>query len=203
MGRPCCMVRGVSRAAIGFSDHSGWAVMAVVAGDSRQPQFVLRKRIVLCPPELPRQAYHAVAEEGAPKTIVAEVVAQATAFATGAIEGIRNEVSKTVGAAGVAMGRTQIPRDIDKILASHALLHAAEGELYRDVLSEAAANSGLRVVRFLNKEVRSEAAAALGWSLEALEARLGEIGKAAGAPWTRDEKDATAAAMLAFAVTAS
>ena len=35
---------------------------------------------------------------------------------------------------------------------------------------------GLRVVRFLNKEVRSEAAAAVGWPLETLEERLAEMG---------------------------
>jgi hypothetical protein len=106
-----------------------------------------------------------------------------------------------VGVAGVAIGRTAVPKELDRVLASHALLHAAEGELYRDALSEAAEREGLRVVRFVKNEVRSEAAAAQGWKLEQLEARLAEIGRLAGTPWTKDEKDATAAAMLALAVT--
>jgi hypothetical protein len=83
------------------------------------------------------------------------------------------------------------------------LLHAAEGELYRDAIADAAGGAGLRVVRFMNKEVRSEAAAALGWGLEPLETWLVETGKVAGKPWTKDEKDASAAALLALATTSA
>jgi hypothetical protein len=83
------------------------------------------------------------------------------------------------------------------------LLHTAEGELYREALAEAAAASGLRVVRYLNGEVRSEAAAALGWTPAALDVQLAEFGQTAGHPWTKEEKDATAAAILALATITS
>jgi hypothetical protein len=108
-----------------------------------------------------------------------------------------------IAAAGIPMGRTPVPNDVAKILASHTLLHSAEGELYRDLLTDAAAGAGLRVVRFLNKEVRSEAAAAIGWPLDTFEAKLANIGKLAGSPWTKDEKDATSAAWLALATISS
>ncbi len=189
--------------AIGFSDHSGWAVLAVV---ERSPgaefQLRFRRRIQTCPTSLPRQAYHAVGEQGAPRETIGEVKVAALGLSAAAIEDAKREAHELIAAA-VAMGRMQIPGDVDRVLASHSLLHAAEGEMYRDALSTAAADCGLRVVRFLNKEVRSEAAAALGWPLAQLDAWLAATGKAVGAPWTKDEKDASAAALLGLATVSS
>jgi hypothetical protein len=152
---------------------------------------------------LPRQAYHAVAEQGAAITVIEEVRQAALELARRAIADANARAVREIAYAAVAMGRIAVPNDVTKILAAHTLLHSAEGELYRDVLSEAAAAAGLRVVRFLNKEVRSEAAAAAGWPLQTFEAKLGEIGKMVGSPWTKDEKDATAAAWLALATISS
>jgi len=175
-------------------------VAAVRCTGPEKFELLFRRRVQTCPDDLPRQPFHAVAEEGMPKSTIERVRAAAARLAGDAVaEAIRD--AGAVSAAGVAMGRTVLPTDLDRILSSHALLHSAEGELYRDALSEAAGDAGLRVVRFLNKEVRSEAAGALGWPLERLEAWLVEAGKVAGKPWTRDEKDASAAAMLALAVT--
>jgi len=163
-------------------------------------ELLFRRRIETCPENLPRQPYHAVAEQGMPKATIGSVRAAAGKLAADAVaEAVREAGGVT--AAGVAMGRTVLPTNLERIRASHALLHSAEGELYRDALSEAAGDAGLRVVRFLSKEVRSEAAGALGWPLERLEGWLVETGKSAGKPWTKDEKDASAAAMLALAVT--
>jgi len=173
-------------------------VFAIVSGAPRQPEFVARGRILLCPAELPRQPFHAVAEQGAPREVIAQVKTRSAELAAEVFRGARQE-HPSLAVAAVAMGRTQVPADLDRIFASHMLLHTAEGELYRDVLSAAAGDSGLRVVRFLNKEVQSEAAAALGWTIESLGSRLVEFGRQAGRPWTKDEKDATAAAMLALA----
>jgi hypothetical protein len=163
-------------------------------------ELILRRRIQLCPDSLPRQAYHAVAEEGAPRSTIEHVRTAALEMSRDAIDNLARETG-SLSAAAVAMGRTAIPTDTERILNAHALLHAAEGELYRDVLSEAAAAADLRVVRFLNKEVRSEAAASLAMALEDLERILAVIGKTVGPPWTKDEKDATAAAILALATT--
>jgi hypothetical protein len=189
-------------AAIGFSDHSGWAVLAVVERMRNGFDLSFRRRVVTCPPGLPRQPFHAVAEQGAPRETVTHVRTAALALSKEAISAAAAEAGG-LAAAAVAMGRTQIPDDIERVLASHALLHAAEGELYRDALSEAAGLSGLRVVRYMKKEIRSEAAAALGWPLTEIEHWLEETGKAAGTPWTKDEKDASAAALLALATVSS
>ena len=187
--------------ALGFSDHAGWAVMAAVRKlGPGEFELVVRRRIQTCPPELPRQPYHAVAEAGMPRDTIGEVE-QATRRLCRTAFSAALEETPAITAAAVAMGRTSVPTDRDRILASHALLHTAEGELYRDALSEAAGEAGLRVVRFMNKESRSEAAAALGWTPGGLERWLASTGKAAGKPWTKDEKDASAAALLALATT--
>jgi hypothetical protein len=188
---------------IGFSDHSGWAVLSVLSGTREDANLLFRERVQLCPPDLPRQPYHAVAEQGAAMAVIEQVRQAALELARRAIADANARAGGEVASAAVAMGRTAVPNDVTKILASHTLLHSAEGELYRELLAEAAAAAGLRVVRFLNKEVRSEAAAAIGLPLQTLEAKLGEIGKMVGSPWTKDEKDATAAAWLALATISS
>jgi hypothetical protein len=190
-------------AALGFSDHSGWAVMAIVRRtDVGDFELVARSRIETCPASLPRQPFHAVAEDGAPRALIAEVADSARDLALRAIWAATGD-GHSVVTASVAIGRSPIPDNLERILRSHSLLHAAEGELYRTAIAEAADSAGLRVVRFQNHEARSEAAAALGCSLEQLEEDLARIGKLAGKPWTKDEKDATAAAILALAVTQS
>jgi hypothetical protein len=173
---------------------------AVGRNASNEYELLFRKCIETCPPNLPRQPYHAVAEQGMPRSTIERVRSRAGELCSAAVSSALRE-SPGVRAAAVGMGRFVIPTDLDRILAAHSLLHAAEGELYRDALAEAAEASGLRVVRFLNKEVRSEAAASLGWPLDQLESWLSATGKEAGTPWTKDEKDATAAAMLALSVT--
>jgi len=185
--------------ALGFSDHSGWAVMAAVrrAGPANF-ELLFRRRLETCPPNLPRQVYHAVAEQGLPRATIERVMTAASELSRSLIDDAIRDAGG-VSVAAVAMGASVIPTDLGRVLASHSLLHAAEGALYRDALCDAAALAGLRVVRFLNKEVRSQAAASLGWTLDALESWLAETGRAAGTPWTKDEKDASVAAMLALA----
>jgi len=186
-------------AALGFSDHSGWAVVAAIERDGTERfRLLFRRRIETCPPHLPRQAYHAVAEAGASRSVIAEVAITARDCCSAAIAAALSEFP-AIGSAAVAMGRASIPLHLDRILASHTLLHAAEGELYRDALCEAAAVNGLSVVRFFNKEVRSEAANALSRPLAELDGILASIGQSAGKPWTKDEKDAAAAAIFALA----
>jgi hypothetical protein len=130
--------------------------------------------------------------------VVADVMAAAGKLSEAAIAAAGADAGVSLAAAGVAMGRVPIPAELDRILGAHALLHAAEGELYRDALVQGADARSLRVVRFLNREVRSEGAGAMGFALPELEEQLARIGKATGRPWTKDEKDATAAAMLAL-----
>ncbi len=189
------------KAALGFREHTGWAIAVAVGGDARSPTILLRERISLLDASLPRQVFHAIAEQGASRSLV-EVVREGARQASGAAVSRLAERLRTAGhsieTAAVSRGRAPAPESLDRILGAHTLLHAAEGELYRDALCEASAASGLRVVRFDAREVFSEAAAAAGCPLPEFEARLAELRRTAGPPWQKDHREAAAAACLAL-----
>ena len=90
--------------------------------------------------------------------------------------------------------------DLKSILASHSLIHAAEGEFYRDALARACEHAGIKVSRVKEREVADWTAARLGMMDTALKARIANWGKVMGPPWTADEKIATMAAWLELAI---
>jgi hypothetical protein len=103
-----------------------------------------------------------------------------------------------VAGVGLAAKTSQLPESLEKILASHALLHAAEGDLYREALAEAAAACGLPVAGFPPKELYGDAAVQLGIDEGAVRDLIARTGKAIGSPWRADHKEATLAAVLAL-----
>jgi hypothetical protein len=190
-------------AALGFREHSGWGIAVVLAGTPRAPEVLERRRMLLCDPGLPRQPYHE--SEQAPLEVARAAVRQVEESARA--NGVR-EIGVLLGAAAAkgatvavaAVGGKPVPLPpFEKIVRSHALLHAAEGELYREMLAVAAEECGLRVVRFVPKELFVTAAADLAMEPDALRERVASMGKPLGPPWTADHKEATAAAWLALA----
>jgi hypothetical protein len=180
--------------AIGVSDHSGWAIVVVAAGRPAQPRVVERRRFELCPGTLPRQVFHAAAELPLPQAeaLVAEVMIAARACAaremTALLEDLSRDASRIAGIAGIAgvavrANAREVPVELSKIFASHALLHAAEGQLYQEVVAEAADDLGLRVQRFTRDDAPRPSAA------------VERLGKVLGPPWRKDHKDACAAAL--------
>ncbi len=93
------------------------------------------------------------------------------------------------GVAVVVKG-VSVPDRLPDVLRSHAWMHAAEGILYREAVLAAAQ--------------------ACGWtahavelaSLPAAEHALAAVGRAAGRPWRRTEKDAARAAIAVLMETA-
>jgi hypothetical protein len=105
-----------------------------------------------------------------------------------------------VRSAGVPAGGTRAPPELARILAAHPLMHSAEGELYREVLVEAAADAGLTVSRVPGRDLAAHAASRMGCDAAAIAVKLTELGRQVGRPWRRDEKDAALAAWLALGV---
>jgi hypothetical protein len=87
---------------------------------------------------------------------------------------------------------------VEEILAVHFRMHQAEGVLFRDALARAANACGLRLVAIPEKLLTEQAEWALATSASALMKRIATLGKSAGAPWGRDQKDAALAAMIAL-----
>jgi hypothetical protein len=106
--------------------------------------------------------------------------------------------ARIVAARLVAAPAKRLP-PVESILKSHALVHAAEGELYRRVFAGAAAALGARPERVPPDQLAGSAAAALGLTPAKLAARLAAMGKASGRPWAAEQKQAALVAWLALA----
>jgi hypothetical protein len=85
------------------------------------------------------------------------------------------------------------------ILASHALIHTAEGEFYRAALRDACASCGVPETGIKERELVAEASLALGRSAEDLQSTVAAFGKTVGSPWRQDEKLSALAAWLVLA----
>jgi len=106
-----------------------------------------------------------------------------------AIDGLRDKRCEAV-VCGIVMGSGRALPTLEAILRSHALIHTAEGEFFRNALAEAGEHCGLRVLGVKAKELSERGAAYLP--------RVQGMGKALGPPWTQDQKSATLVAWLAL-----
>jgi hypothetical protein len=86
----------------------------------------------------------------------------------------------------------------EDILSVHFRMHKAEGVLLPDVLARAADACGLRLVPVREKSLFEQAEKELVISRSALMLRIAVLGKAAGPPWGKDQKNAALAAMIAL-----
>jgi hypothetical protein len=193
-------------AALGFRAHSGWAALVAVAGNAPEPAALMRRRVELSR-RTPRQPFHAA--EGQAFAAAEDLVHRAESEAADLAEGAVREAVAELRAGGhapvaggllLAAGRP-LP-GLREILASHALIHAAEGELFRDVLRRASRRCGLVVVEVGERELEERAARSLRRPAKAIQARLAEWGKALGPPWTQDEKRAALVAWVALSAAA-
>lgn len=192
-----------SEAAIGFRSHSGWAMLVAVAGPAGEPSIVVRRRVELSR-RTPRQPFHAA--EGRPFAAADELIRrsgdEAHALADRAVREAVAEL-RSMGhepvASGLLLAAGRPLPGLREVLGSHALIHAAEGELFRDVLRQASRRSGLRVAEARERDLEELAARSLRRSAAELGRRLAEWGKAIGPPWTQDEKRAALVAWLALA----
>jgi len=187
-------------AAIGFRVHTGWAACVVLDGAPGHLEVLLRRRLELLPADgsVPRFVYHQAAE-----TSPAEAVALVKSARTSANQCARLAVKEilrsnaAIRAAGVAIGSVAVPQDLGGILASHPLIHSAEGALYQQALTDACARAGLAVTTVREKRVWQDAAAACGLDADSLETQIAALRKHAGPPWGGDQRIAAAAALLA------
>jgi hypothetical protein len=189
---------------IGLRAHTGWAVAVALAGPPAAPSVVDRRRLDLTDPEVPRQAFHAAADldAAAAAALVERATRTAEALAERAVRGLAGELRSAghrLGGAGVVLGGGRRLGTLAQVLASHAAMHAAEGELYREVLVHASAACGLPVTGVPERDLHDRAAAVLGVPVPDLRRRVAELGRACGPPWAQDQKSAALVAWLALA----
>jgi hypothetical protein len=196
-------------AAFGLRVHSGWAALAAVAGPLAAPTVLERRRIELADRTVPGgvQPFHAarlLALDEA-RQLVGQSLEGATRMARSALAATAAELRRRgteVIACGLIQSSARSLPDLGAVLASHALVHTAEGELFREALSTAATGLGLSVLRIKERDLLDRCAATLATATGAacdVERRLADLGRTLGPPWRQDEKLATVAAWLALA----
>jgi hypothetical protein len=189
-------------AAIGFSAHAGWAAMVVLGGTTAAPNLLDRSRVTLIDDRDPeaKQPYHAVeflcVEEATGR--LDGYLAVATRMAQESIQG-ESEKLEELGIAlksvGILESSSRKHLALSSILASHALIHAAEGDHYRNALSAAAEQLRLEVCRLQARALEEHAMKCLRLPLKRLLDTVNGLGREIGPPWGADQKKA---ALLAW-----
>ena len=167
-------------------------------------QVLARSRIEMADPQDPgsKQPYHAVedleVEEAARRLARYRAVAEDKAYA--AIKTLCEDLAgrgcrATSLAVLDSMGRRGL--SLASILASHALIHAAEGDHFREALVGAAERQGLAVSRIKARELEARAETRLRRPISELREDVKALGRQVGSPWGADQK---MAALLAWLV---
>jgi hypothetical protein len=173
---------------VGIVTRTGSAVAIALGGPAPTATFLGRLEIELAPAHLPAQPYHAAArlDVRAASALIA-VVEQAAEDAAGA--GLRAltdglpAAAAAIAAVAVVVKPVSLPDDVADVLRSHARMHAAEGVLYREAVLAAVRRCGWTAVAVDESYLPAGGEA------------LAVIGRDAGRPWRRIEKDAARAAL--------
>ncbi len=194
------------QAAIGFRVHSGWAAMVAVSLEKGAPVVLHRQKLFLVKifSYTFRQPYHTAEkmalEEAA--DFVRGVEKESQELALAGIRALQKGLARAdYNICGCALllasGRT-LP-EFEKILTSHALIHTADGELFRESIRKASSRAKLQLTGTKERDLLAAAWKKLNKRPEYLNRSVAALGKSVGPPWTQDEKLATLAAWLTLA----
>ena len=190
------------RAALGFRMHSGWGALVAVSNDGML-EVIERRHIVVAEAHVPgsKQPYHYAENLGfrQAEQYIAGCSTTSGQLAATAVRELLSQLTKSeyrVQRSAILTASGRALPSLDKILASHALIHTAEGEFFRSIVHTACQEAGLRVTRFRERELEECTKKAFGRQANQVRQRIATLGKRLGAPWTQDEKLAALAAML-------
>ena len=111
------------------------------------------------------------------------------------LEAVNTRHYRIVGCAMLlASGRALPP--LPQILASHALVHTAEGEFFRKVVRKACERCGIPVVGFRERELDQHANATFGKAAAGVRQRISDLRSTVGTTWTQNEKTAALAGLM-------
>jgi hypothetical protein len=195
----------MKRAAVGFRVHSGWAALIALAVTKGAPVVLVRERIHLVENftyEF-RQPYHTAeklpADEG--RAFIARAKSEARRLALRAIRELQANLDKqgySLDRCGLLLASGRSLPDLSRILASHSLIHTADGELFREALLHASARCGLESLAIKEREISDLASRSLHRKSADLTREIADLGRPLGSPWSQDEKLSSLVAWLAI-----
>jgi hypothetical protein len=191
------------KVAFGMKAHSGWAALVVVGKRDGDIEIVERRRIELVEEEWAKQPYHAAEnlKPDAARDLVKRGVESAHRIAVREMRAAvqrERERENEVTACAVLVGNPMPDWSTEEILAVHFRMHKAEGVLFRDALVHAGKECALRLVAIPEKLLMDHAVSRLRTPMTGLVKKIAAIGKSAGPPWGKDQKDAALAALVAL-----
>jgi len=199
-------VKNANSAALGFRAHSGWAAAVALGVSLRSPEVIDRRRIELIEAGSPGgvQPYHVARTMDLPKAdeFIKGVIAVIDRSALLAVRAFAETISgknQKITCCGIVLASGRALPSLEATLRSHAMVHTAEGELYRAAIARAAKNLSWRCVRVPERDLYKVAAKELHIPEPKLKTRITEMGRVLGSPWSADEKCATLVAWLALA----
>lgn len=197
-------------AALGFRVHSGWTALIALTVTKGAPVALIRQRVHLVKTFTYhfRQPYHTAKEmppdEG--RAFILRVRSKARRLALDAILTVKAELHNqgyVLHRCGLLLASGRPLPELPKILASHSLIHTADGELFREALLHASGRCGLKSLSIKEREVFSSASRALHRNPADLTRRIADLDRPLGPPWSQDEKLASLVAWLAISSRAS
>src|SRR5216684_2172214 len=193
----------MKRAVIGVRMHSGWGALGAVSNSAGTVEVIDRRRVAITSPGTPgaNQPYHFAENLELPEAekFLANCFAVSKRLALATIRDVVDELRGrqylVVGSAVLlASGRPLPP--LSKILASHALIHAAEGEFFREAFSKACEALDLPVTGFPERNLGEAFQTAFGKAAARMRRQISDLGRSLGPPWTKDQKSAALAALV-------
>lgn len=195
----------MKKAAVGFRVHSGWAAMVAASLENGIPVILSRQRLQMVKifSYKFRQPYHTAermrGEDSA--RFIREVRKEAEQLAYCGLRALKEELEAKgyrMDCSALLLASGKLLPDLEKILQSHALIHTADGELFRVVLRDASTRCGLRLACTKERDLLKECSEVFFTKPPELLQRVTALGRPLGAPWSQDEKFATLAAWLAL-----
>jgi len=193
----------MQHAALGVRMHSGWGVLVAIAESTNSVEVLARRRIITMDPATPgaKQPYHFA--EGFALPLAERHIKQCAAVSEHlsyeALEAVVRTLEERqvsiVGAALLAASGRVLP-SLEKILAAHPLLHAAEGEFFRHAVRVACDRLGIPLTAISERELEGRAHSAFGNAARGIQNNISSVGSSIGPPWTADHKNAALAAAI-------
>jgi len=193
----------MTRAAIGIRAHSGWGAVVAVTGSAAAVNVIERRRIAIIDPIIPgaNQPYHFAQGQKLPEAerYLAECAAVSERLALEAlgeiVKELRHREYVAVSCAILLASGRSLPA-LSQILASHSLIHAAEGEFFRRAFWKASEGLEIEVTGIRERELDARAEAVFGGGTSQVRREIAALGKSLGPPWTTDQKTASLAALV-------
>jgi len=181
-----------------------------MAGPSGAEAIVERSKTTIIDPKSPgvMQPYHYAErlELRAAEAHLARCAANSSHLALQALTTLATELRDrgfAISGAAILLSSAKPIPVLEKILASHPLIHTAEGEFFRQAFRSAFEQLAIPVTGIRERDLPDHVQKTFGRAATALQQRLDRAGRTLGPPWTRDEKSAALAAAIVLAQSVS